>query len=122
MRFEPNYFKNENNENEFRNVIDFIHSWDSGCNWEQSCRLWYTQDGETIMVEHDVATLSNYILMIESGEEPTYQTEDYLTAYLVTDEKDYDTSTELGSTEINDYISLHDLKHAMEMYAKSMFE
>ena len=112
MKFEPNYdFKTDK---EFKTLVDDIRTWDNGFNYEQSCRLWYTENRETVMVEHDVATLTDAKLNEE--------TSDWLTAYLVTSEDDYDTSKEIWTEEVDKHITLENLKTEMMKVAKFMFE
>lgn len=113
MRFEPNY--DFESEEEFRNLINDIRFWDDGWNWEQSCRMGYTENGKTVMVEHDVSTLTN--TKVVDGE-----TSDWLTVYLVTNENDYDTSKEIWTEEIDKNITLEELKSKMLMVAKLMFK
>ena len=113
MRFEPNY--NFKTEEEFRDLVKDIRTWDDGFNFEQSCRLWYTENGETVMVEHDVATLTDIKLMNE-------ESSDWLTVYLVSNEKDYDTSKEIETDGIDTNITLAELKEKMISIAKSTFD
>ncbi len=112
MRFEPNYeFKTEE---EFRNLIDDIRTCDNGWNFVQSCRMWYTENGETVMIEHDVSTLTDAKIVEESS--------DWLTVYSVVDENDYDTSKEIWTDEVDKDITLEELKSEMIKIAKRMFD
>ncbi len=102
-------------EDVFREMIDSIHSADDGFSFEVGARLWYTSEklGITIMVEHQISTLSAAIL---SGEDEP----DWLTAYRVDDEGDCDCSDEIFTETVENNIKLAGLQGAMLDFAKSV--
>ena len=114
MRFE--LYCNDTEE-DFRKAVDEIHNdKDSLFNFEESCRLWYTQNGETVLVEHQVSTGSRMVMC----ELP--DVEDWITVYEVDNEEDYNAGDEIWTESVDANISLKNIKEKMLEVAKSVFE
>ncbi len=113
MKFECNC----KNEEQFREMVDELHEAKTGFNFEIGARLWFSQDDKTVMVEYDVATQDCKELLDDDESEP-----DYLSAYWVKDENDYDCSCEVDTVSIDTDISLTDLNKEMLDYAKEVLQ
>ena len=112
MKFECNC----TNEIEFNNMVSKIHNEKQKTNFEVGARLWYTPDGfsESIMVEYQVTT-KDCKELVENDDEP-----DWLTAYEVDNENDYDCSYEIFTETIETNIKFSGLEESMLDFAKSV--
>ena len=101
-------------EDEFAELMKGIHEGESGYNFEIAARLWYKPDGieDAIMVELQVTT-KDCRELVENDDEP-----DWLTAYKVKNECDYNCSGEIGMSESLEDVKFSDLKDTMLDFAK----
>ena len=112
MKFECNC----TNEMEFAKMVEVVHGERYGYNFEVGAAGWYGFSGvdKTIMVEYQITTQECRDIVGE--DEP-----DWLTAYEVEDENDYDCSKEIFMQPIGE-VKLEDLEKVMADFAQEVFE
>lgn len=103
-------------ESQFQEMMKEIHNSKCGLNFQVAARLWYTENDITVMVEHQVTTMTCKEL-VEDDSEP-----DWLTGYLVKNEYDLNCKYEVFTETIEDNIKLSGLKESMLDFAKRCIE
>lgn len=104
---------NCHSEQDLAECLDEIRTEKSGWNYLEVARLWHKPAGcdKTIMVEYQVATLD--CRELTENEDVS----DWLTAYEVENEDDYDCSNEIATDTVDSNIQLSDLRGVMCNYA-----